>query len=246
MATYESDSDVQLVNPITGSPLLLNTCPGTNANDITSPPMGDVLSASSSCEDVPSYPEQYRGPTARQRLGELIRLRPYQTDPYDNACAERIAQLQETIRMEDEDEQARERNQGRNESIPSSHSGSSAHSGITICTDDILPNFRPRETNWIQPVPDEGLEWGRWLNNGIPHVERCIELFRLVLIGDFPLMNRGVPRWLLFILNAEIYFTLHSSIASSPDSRNLMSFREMRDLMWTDHRIGLCQRRENS
>ena len=144
-------------------------------------------------DDYLSDPELHREPTARQRLGELIRLMPYQTDPDDSVCAERIARLQETVRKEEEDEEARERNRGRLESVPSIHSESSARSGITICTDDIPPNFHPAGTTWSHPVPIAGEEWDRWLVRGIPHVERCIEISRLVLINDFHLWIGGYP-----------------------------------------------------
>ena len=60
----------------------------------------------------------------------------------------------------------------------------------------------------------------------------------------FPLMNRGVPMWLLFVLNEEIYFPHRSSQNISSSSRNFMTFKEMRDLFWMDHRIGLRQWRE--
>ena len=67
-----------------------------------------------------------------------------------------------------------------------------------------------------------------------------MELFRIVSIGEFPLMNRGVPRLLLFILNSEIYFPHISSIAGSSDIRNLMNFDELHAILRRDHRIGLC------
>ena len=71
-----------------------------------------------------------------------------------------------------------------------------------------------------------------------------MELFLLVLIGDFPLLHRGVPRWLLLLLNSEIYFHRPRSLTSAADSRNLMSFDELHVLLRREHRIGLCQWRE--
>ena len=88
-----------------------------------------------------------------------------------------------------------------------------------------------------------GQNWGRWLNDGIPNPHVCIELFRLVLIVEFPLPNRGVPRWLLYISNTEIYPPWFSSIVAE-DSRILMNFDELRALMRREHRIGICQWRE--
>ena len=57
----------------------------------------------------------------------------------------------------------------------------------------------------------------------------------------FPLMNRGVPMWLLFVLSEEIYFPHHSSPNSSSSSRNFMTSKEMHGLLWMDRRIGLRQ-----
>ena len=86
-------------------------------NNATGAAPEDVASAVTSTDEHLSDPELYHEPTAQQRLGELIRLRPHQTDPDDHACAERINRSQETIRSKNEDEQARGRNQGRLESI---------------------------------------------------------------------------------------------------------------------------------
>ena len=107
-------------------------------NNATGAAPEDVASAVTSTDEHLSGPELYHEPTAQQRLDELIRLRPHQTDPDDHACAERINRLQETIRSENEDEQSRERNQGRLGSIPSVHSDQSSISGIAIFTDDTL------------------------------------------------------------------------------------------------------------
>ena len=57
-------------------------------------------------------------------------------------------------------------------------------------------------------------------------------------------MDRGVPRWLLFILNSEIYFPYSSSTTGSSDSRNLTTFDELQAILWRDRRVGLCQWRE--
>ena len=118
----------------------------------------------------------------------------------------------------------------------------SSQSGISITTDDVPPDFDQwvilRSTN---PVPAEGVDWGRWLNNGIPYPLHCMELFRLVLIGGFPLLHRGVPRWMLLFLHSEIYFHWPSSLAGAADSRNPMSFDELHVLLWREHRTGLCQ-----
>ena len=178
-------------------------------------------------------------------LGGLLRLRPFQSDPNDAECAGRIARLEETVRKEDEDEMERRRNPCRNTSAPSGSTvRASSRSGISICSDDIAPHFDPPLIIRSNTAPAEGLEWGRWRNDGIPHPLHFVELFRLVFIGYFPLMNSGVPRWLLFLLNSAIYFPYTSSITVSSGSRNLMKLGELQAILWRDHRIGLCQRRE--
>ena len=66
-------------------------------------------------------------------------------------------------------------------------------------------------------------------------------LFRLVPIGDFPLLRRWVTRWSPLLLNSEIYFSWPSSSEGASDSRNLMSSDELQVLLRSEHRVGLCQ-----
>ena len=137
---------------------------------------GDIAASSSDIESnsrtcvYQSDPEQYREPTARQRLGELLRLRPYQSDPNGVACAERIKRLGETVRKEGEDELGRQRSVLPGTDSQSVSSGrESSHSGISICTDDIPPNYNPPLLIRSNPISAEGIERDRWLNDGIPH-----------------------------------------------------------------------------
>ena len=92
------------------------------------------------------------------------------------------------------------------------------------------------------PVRNGGLNWDRWLNGAVAIPFARIELHRLVLIGDSPLPNRGVPRWLLYILNREIYLPL--PINAPTGGRNVMTFDWIQALLRSEHRIGLRQRRE--
>ena len=208
--------------------------------------MALTVDSEDNCQMGQPDPERSRGPTARQRLGELLRLMPYQTNPDDLACDERIAELEETVMKEEEEEAARQRNIAQNMTTQNiSSDEENVRSGISIRTEDIPPNYNPplseRRSN---PIPADGTEWDKWIYDGIPNPLTCMELFRSVLIGDFPLMNRGVPRWLLFILNCEIFSPYESSIRGPSDSRNLTTFGELNAILWRDHRIGLCQWRE--
>ena len=120
---------------------------------------------------------------------------PYQTNLDDIVRAERIARLEEIVRTEDDKEAVRQRNIAQNMNPKNvSSDGASVPSGISINTDDIpVDRDPPLAERTINPIPEAEIEWGRWLESGIPNPLTCIELSRLVLIGDFPLMNRGAP-----------------------------------------------------
>ena len=65
-----------------------------------------------------SDPEQYSEPAARDRLGQLLRHQPFQSETNNTSRAERIARLTDVSNKEDERKEARQRNCGRHTSVP--------------------------------------------------------------------------------------------------------------------------------
>ena len=95
---------------------------------------GDIAASSSDVESrsdtfvYQSAPEQYSEPTARERLGQMLRMRPYQSDPNDAACSERIVLLEDTVRQEDENDADRLLVTSQSDNLPS---GSAVSMGET-------------------------------------------------------------------------------------------------------------------
>ena len=120
-----------------------------------------------------SEPETEIMPSAQRLLNELLILQPYQTDPNDPASLARIELLQETGSMEEEDERM------RNSSQPHAVNESSTQ-----------PDDRPDDaslcelSDGFESTPRNG--WRAWLDAGVPEAEHFADLFRLVLVGDFP------------------------------------------------------------
>ena len=177
------------------------------------------------------YPETDTFPPQRVLLGELLRLQICQRGPNDPACAVGIAQLRSSSATYEEDEQVRCWNPQLRTSERSWSTAAVGAPSRESTTYDGVPLAARSST----PVSEGVVHGERWLNDGIPNPLVCIELCRLVLVGEFPLPNRGVPRWLLYILNSEIYSPCSSKGAA--DIRNLMTFDEMHALMRREHRI---------
>ena len=107
-----------------------------------------------------SDPELNNEPSERQRLGDLLRMRPYQIDPNDPVCADRIDRVEESIRNHDADERRSHLNpEPRSSEQRAISVRASAQSGISITTDDMPPDFNEplllRSTN---PIPSEGVD----------------------------------------------------------------------------------------
>ena len=184
-----------------------------------------------------SYPETDPFPTQQRLLGYFLRLREVQRDPDDPVCDGRIVRLRVASNAYEE-----ERSTAWN---PQLSTGERSVSSASIGRSEGSSSAPtpPLEGRTSTPAPPGGENWEKRLNDGIPNSHDCLDMFRLVPIGVFPLPSRGVPRWILYILNIEIYFTWFSSVGAA-DIRNLMNFDELHALMWREHRIGICQWRE--
>ena len=92
----------------------------------------------------------------------------------------------------------------------------------------------------FSPTPWMG--WRAWMEQGIPEPDVCLELFRLVLIGDFPYPLYDVPRWVWFLLDPEVCMPRRAvDIDLYP---GLCSFQELHAFLRIEHRLGLCRWRE--
>ena len=201
------------------------------------PPSDAMISNNDSSSDhqsIRSDPELDLMPSSSRLLDELLILQRYQTDPNDPECQSRIDDLRVRVALQARDDQEREEAEHRatfdiiTDPVAYGVRRDSLPHTSTIAAQDACSEFTP--TPWIG--------WYAWLEQGIPDIAACLELFRLVLIGDFPYPNYDVPRWLWYLLNREICMPIWSV------ELGLCTFRELHGLLWREHRMGLCLWRE--
>ena len=203
------------------------------------PPLDTMITtsaneSSSGRQSMNSDPELELMPSASRLLDELLILQRYQTDPGDPECQSRIDDLRVRVALQARDD--REREEAEHQAVfdnitdPVAYGvrrDSLSHTS-TIAAHDACSEFTP--------TPSIG--WSSWLDQGIPEIAVCLELFRLVRIGCFPYPNYDGPRWLWYLLNREICMPTWSV------ELGLCNFRGLHGLLWRERRNGLCQRRE--
>ena len=123
-------------------------------------------------------------------LLELLAMRHYQIYPNDRACAERIERLQAQIAAYDRAEASTPWSPPRRTSAVSVSPNRMATSTFSTLSDHFPPESPTREAS-SGPMPEPS--WERWLGDDAPNPTRCLELFRLVLIGVSRSLNAALP-----------------------------------------------------
>ena len=81
--------------------------------------------------------------------------------------------------------------------------------------------------------------WLAWLEEGVPGPQTRLDLFRLVVVGDFPSPHYDVPRWIWFSPDREVCVPSRDIVSGLYPG--LFSFRELHIHLRREHIMGLCQ-----
>ena len=168
-------------------------------------------------------------PSSRHMISELLLLRSSQLILDDQECQARIGRLTETVKREDAEDLRRYNAHMREESEPST--------GFGPIPED--PSDHELSVGW-EPTPWQG--WRKWHDEGAPGPQHCVDLFRLVLVGDFPYPHYDVRRWIWFILDREVCMRRADPISGLHPG--ICSFKELHIYLRRDHRPGMCMWRE--
>ena len=176
-------------------------------------------------------------PTQQRLLGELISKRPYQNGPNDRPWADRVERLRVAIASYESAETVRPMNPKHRGSRPIV-SATPANRSVSSERGDAP--FHPEHPPARHPNPEIPDLWVVWLDRVWTELRPCLELRRLVLIGDLHFTHIGVPRWVWFLLGQET--VLPGRGPSSGRIFELCPFCEIRYILWRGHRLGICRR----
>ena len=220
------------VNPLTNHPgLLFNVADAYRAGSPISVTSKSLVMNRSEEEESSlrltppcSDPETEILPSARHLLSELLLLRSSQLILDEQECQSRIDRLTEIVKKEDAEDILRYNAHMREESDSSTE--------FFPVPED--PSDRELSVGW-EPTPWQC--WRKWLDEGAPDPQHCVDLFRLVLVGDFPYPHYDVYRWIWLILDREVCMRRTDPISGLYPG--ICSFKDLHIYLRRDNRPGM-------